>query len=236
MTRRRRASRVRQPDARHQASGGPSPGRSHCHRRTRQQLCARGVRPRRRGDRASRLRARVLGSGVRAEPVLRGRAGHARERLHARLGGPIGGGARRACAADTAACTCCRCCRSEEVARTPKLFVGYSDTTSLLSWLTCQCGIPALHGPMIDGRLARGSAGYDEGSFVALLQGGTGLQLTPDGVIVLRAGRRGGTDVRWHAHAADRLARDAVTRSILRRGVCCSSRTSTSGRIGSTAC
>jgi muramoyltetrapeptide carboxypeptidase len=76
----------------------------------------------------------------------------------------------------------------EEVARTPKLFVGYSDTTSLLSWLTCQCGIPALHGPMIDGRLARGSAGYDEGSFVALLQGGTGLPLTPDGVIVLRAG------------------------------------------------
>ena len=56
--------------------------------------------------------------------------------------------------------------------RHPKLFIGYSDNTSLLSWLTCQCGMTALHGPMLDGRLSRGQRGYDESSFVALLQGG----------------------------------------------------------------
>ncbi len=69
----------------------------------------------------------------------------------------------------------------------PKLFIGYSDNTSILSWLTCQCGIAALHGPMIEGRLA-GGAGYDERSFLELLSGGRGLELAPEGVTVLRAG------------------------------------------------
>ena len=31
---------------------------------------------------------------------------------------------------------------------TPKLFIGYSDNTSLLTWLTCHCGMTALHGPI----------------------------------------------------------------------------------------
>ena len=43
--------------------------------------------------------------------------------------------------------------------RLPKLFIGYSDNTSLLSWLTCQCGVTALHGPMLERRLARGEEG-----------------------------------------------------------------------------
>lgn len=47
----------------------------------------------------------------------------------------------------------------------PKAFVGYSDTTSLLSWLTLQRGTVAFHGPMLEGRLARGSAGYDRDTF-----------------------------------------------------------------------
>ncbi len=91
-----------------------------------------------------------------------------------------------------AACTCYRCCRQEEVARTPKLFVGYSDTTSLLSWLTCQCGIPALHGPMIDGRLAARQRGLRRRLVRGAAAGGTGLRLTPDDVIVLRAGEVAG--------------------------------------------
>ena len=71
----------------------------------------------------------------------------------------------------------------------PKLFIGYSDNTSLLSWLTCQCGIAALYGPMIEGRLAKGPAGYDETSFQRLAQGrGKGLELRPDGVSVIKAG------------------------------------------------
>jgi muramoyltetrapeptide carboxypeptidase len=69
----------------------------------------------------------------------------------------------------------------------PKLFIGYSDNTSILSWLTCQCGIAALHGPMIEGRLA-GGAGYDQRSFLELLSGGGGLELAPEGLTVLRDG------------------------------------------------
>lgn len=70
----------------------------------------------------------------------------------------------------------------------PKLFIGYSDTTSVLSWLTCQCGVTALHGPMLDARLSRGSGGYDERSFRSLLEGGSGLQLAPDGLTVVHDG------------------------------------------------
>src|SRR5687767_13345866 len=73
--------------------------------------------------------------------------------------------------------------------RHPKLFIGYSDNTSLLSWLNCQCGITALFGPMIDGRLARGAEGYDEASFLRLAQGsGAGFELKPAGLSVLKPG------------------------------------------------
>lgn len=80
----------------------------------------------------------------------------------------------------------------EEIQRTPKLFVGYSDTTSLLSWLTGYCDVPALHGPMLEGRLAHGASRYDVASFVALLQGGEGLTLAPDGLEVMRQGEAKG--------------------------------------------
>ena len=71
----------------------------------------------------------------------------------------------------------------------PKLFIGYSDNTSLLSWLTCQCGVTALHGPMIEGGLARGAEGYDEQSLLRLIEGGgAGLELRPDSLTVVRAG------------------------------------------------
>jgi muramoyltetrapeptide carboxypeptidase len=77
--------------------------------------------------------------------------------------------------------------------QTPKLFIGYSDNTSLLSWLTCQCGLTALHGPMLERRLARGDQGYDSNSFVRLMQGqGQGLQLNPDGLTVMRSGEAAG--------------------------------------------
>lgn len=46
-----------------------------------------------------------------------------------------------------------------------KAFIGYSDNTSLLSWLTLQRGIVSFHGPMIERRLSRGEAGYDRDTF-----------------------------------------------------------------------
>jgi muramoyltetrapeptide carboxypeptidase len=46
-----------------------------------------------------------------------------------------------------------------------KAFIGYSDNTSILSWLTSSCGMVSFHGPMIEGRLAKGEAGYDRATF-----------------------------------------------------------------------
>lgn len=55
------------------------------------------------------------------------------------------------------------------IARTPKAFVGFSDNTSLLVWLTQACGLVAFHGPMLEGRLAKGPDGYDRDTFVRTL-------------------------------------------------------------------
>jgi muramoyltetrapeptide carboxypeptidase len=54
-------------------------------------------------------------------------------------------------------------------AATPKAFIGYSDNTSILSWLTLTCGIVSFHGPMLMGRFARGEAGYDRDTFTRCL-------------------------------------------------------------------
>jgi muramoyltetrapeptide carboxypeptidase len=102
----------------------------------------------------------------------------------------------------------------------PKLFIGYSDNTSLLTWLTIHRRVPALHGPMLDGRLARGSEGYDRDSFLALLSGGKGLELRPDGVRVLRAGEvsgclLGGTLTQLGASLGTPYAFDPAPGSIL---------------------
>jgi muramoyltetrapeptide carboxypeptidase len=73
----------------------------------------------------------------------------------------------------------------------PKLFIGYSDNTSLLTWLTIHRGIPALHGPMLEGRLACGPGAYHERSLLSLMGGGTGL-MQPEGMRVLREGEASG--------------------------------------------
>jgi muramoyltetrapeptide carboxypeptidase len=57
----------------------------------------------------------------------------------------------------------------DEIRRAPKAFIGYSDNTSLLTWLTGQCGIVSFHGPMLEGRLARGPDGYDLDTFTSVL-------------------------------------------------------------------
>jgi muramoyltetrapeptide carboxypeptidase len=55
------------------------------------------------------------------------------------------------------------------IAGTVKAFIGYSDNTSLLSWLTLACDLVTFHGPMIEGRFARGEAGYDRDTFARCL-------------------------------------------------------------------
>lgn len=45
-----------------------------------------------------------------------------------------------------------------------KVFIGYSDLTAVLTFLTLGCDLVAFHGPMLAGRLGRGAAGYDADS------------------------------------------------------------------------
>jgi muramoyltetrapeptide carboxypeptidase len=49
--------------------------------------------------------------------------------------------------------------------RASKAFIGYSDLTAVLTFLTLGCDLVAFHGPMLAGRLERGADGYDPESF-----------------------------------------------------------------------
>jgi muramoyltetrapeptide carboxypeptidase len=60
----------------------------------------------------------------------------------------------------------------------PKAFIGYSDNTSIMTWLTLAGRVVSFHGPMLDGRLARGEAGYDRDTFTRCL-----CRLEPPGEI-----------------------------------------------------
>jgi muramoyltetrapeptide carboxypeptidase len=57
----------------------------------------------------------------------------------------------------------------EDLRQTPKAFIGYSDLTTVLTYLTGSCGIVSFHGPMLDRRLSRGIDGYDRDSFLRAL-------------------------------------------------------------------
>ncbi len=74
-----------------------------------------------------------------------------------------------------------------------KPFVGYSDLTALLTFLTVQCDVIGFHGPMLAGRLGRGEEGYDRTSFAAALCRTEPMgELTAAGVETLRAGEAAG--------------------------------------------
>jgi muramoyltetrapeptide carboxypeptidase len=57
----------------------------------------------------------------------------------------------------------------ERIRRSRTAFVGYSDVTSIHSFLGAVAGLASVHGAMIDGRLARGPGGYDPASFLRSL-------------------------------------------------------------------
>jgi muramoyltetrapeptide carboxypeptidase len=76
-----------------------------------------------------------------------------------------------------------------EVRRARKVFVGYSDITSLLTYLTTGCRLVAFHGPMLAQRLGRGASGYDRESFLrAVCRRDPVGELTAPGVESLRSG------------------------------------------------
>lgn len=81
----------------------------------------------------------------------------------------------------------------EAARRACKPFVGYSDLTSMLTFLTLGCELVAFHGPMLAGRLGRGAAGYDEDSFVRSLCRPEPLgELAPAGLETIRTGEASG--------------------------------------------
>jgi muramoyltetrapeptide carboxypeptidase len=74
-----------------------------------------------------------------------------------------------------------------------KPFVGYSDLTSILTFLTGTCGLVAFHGPMLAGRLGRGEQGYDRRSLLACLTSTEPAgELSPPGLEALRPGEASG--------------------------------------------
>jgi muramoyltetrapeptide carboxypeptidase len=80
-----------------------------------------------------------------------------------------------------------------EVKASCKVFVGYSDLTAILTFLTLACGMVAFHGPMVDRRLSRGAAGYDECSFVRALCRAEPLgELAPPALESIRPGEARG--------------------------------------------
>lgn len=77
--------------------------------------------------------------------------------------------------------------------RAGKPFIGYSDLTAMLTFLTLHCGVVSFHGPMLAGRLGRGMDGYDRASFERALCSAEPMgELAPDGLETLVAGEVSG--------------------------------------------
>lgn len=72
-------------------------------------------------------------------------------------------------------------------AQHPKIFLGCSDITSLLTAITDQTGLVTFHGPMIAKDIADGS--FDSSSWNDALQGGQNWEIPTTGVEILRPGQ-----------------------------------------------
>jgi muramoyltetrapeptide carboxypeptidase len=80
-----------------------------------------------------------------------------------------------------------------EARRACKPFIGYSDLTAVLTFLTMTCQMVAFHGPMLAGRLERGTAGYDRESFEkALCRPEPMGELSPSTLDTIRSGEASG--------------------------------------------
>jgi muramoyltetrapeptide carboxypeptidase len=80
-----------------------------------------------------------------------------------------------------------------EIRRQPKIFVGYSDLTSLLIYLTITCGVTCFHGPMLARKLGGGERAYDRLSFIRSLTRAEPLgELSAPGLESIRQGEARG--------------------------------------------
>jgi muramoyltetrapeptide carboxypeptidase len=71
-------------------------------------------------------------------------------------------------------------------------FVGYSDVTSVHVFLACGVGLASLHGPMVEGRLARGVSAYDPATLLRSLGTEPLGELSPDGLEIVKGGEASG--------------------------------------------
>lgn len=110
---------------------------------------------------------------------------------------------------------------AEEAKAARKPFIGYSDLTAMLTFLTIGCGIVAFHGPMLERRLARGPDGYDADSFTRALCCREPMgELAPPTLECIRPGEAigpllGGTLTQLLASLATRFAFDPPDRYVL---------------------
>ena len=76
----------------------------------------------------------------------------------------------------------------------PKVLLGYSDLTTLQIWLTARAGVVAFQAPMLEGRLARGPAGYDREALLRVVSTPLAAgRLPAPGLVSLKAGDVTGT-------------------------------------------
>ena len=82
--------------------------------------------------------------------------------------------------------------KSSEIRKKRKVFVGFSDLTSLLVYLTNYCGVTCFHGPMMM-NFARGSVGYDKDSLIKALTSRTPVgEIFSSGIETLKSGENRG--------------------------------------------
>ena len=75
----------------------------------------------------------------------------------------------------------------------PKLFLGYSDVTSLLIYLYQHCGLVALHGPAVAGDIKRDQAPEVATQLMGLVTGhAVDMQLPPGDLAIIRPGEAEG--------------------------------------------
>ena len=80
----------------------------------------------------------------------------------------------------------------DELRRSRTAFIGYSDVTSIHSFLTTQVGLASVHGVMVDRKLAGGPSAYDPQSMLQSLGREPLGELAPDGLETLKAGDAAG--------------------------------------------
>jgi muramoyltetrapeptide carboxypeptidase len=80
----------------------------------------------------------------------------------------------------------------DRIRRSRTAFVGYSDLTSLHSYLGAVVGMTSIHGAMIEGRFGQGPDAYDADSFLRSLSDEPLGELAPAGLEILRPGEAAG--------------------------------------------